>query len=34
MGMLALSFNLLFGYMGQMSFSQAAFCVVNIRSRC
>jgi branched-chain amino acid transport system permease protein len=25
MGMLALSFNLLFGYMGQMSFGQAAF---------
>ena len=25
MGMLALSFNLLFGYMGQLSFGQAAF---------
>jgi branched-chain amino acid transport system permease protein len=25
MAMLALSFNLLFGYMGQMSFGQAAF---------
>jgi branched-chain amino acid transport system permease protein len=35
MSLLALSFNLLFGYMGQLSFGQAAFMDwVDIRSPC